>query len=174
MIRSFNGKAPKIAESAFISEAAYIVGDVEIGENSSVWPHAVIRGDTGRIIIGNNTAIEDGVVIHAGGPSFELLVIGDMVNIGHSAVIHCERIGNNVLIGMNAAVLQKAKIGNHCLIAAGCLVSEGMIISDNSFVAGVPGKIKGTVTEKQSHWLGDGILEYAEYGKKYKAEGLGG
>lgn len=173
MIRSFNGKTPKIAESAFISEAAYIVGDVEIGENSSVWPHAVIRGDTGRIVIGKNTAIEDGVIIHSGGPSFDLMIIGDLVNIGHGAVIHGESIGNNVLIGMNATILQRSKIGNYCLVAAGCLVSEGLIVSDNSFVAGIPGKIKGTVTDKQSHWLGDGTLEYAEYGKKYKAEGLG-
>jgi carbonic anhydrase/acetyltransferase-like protein (isoleucine patch superfamily) len=173
MIRSFNGKTPKIADSAFISEAAYIVGDVEIGENSSVWPHAVIRGDTGRIVIGRNTAIEDCVVIHAGGPDFELMVIGDMVNIGHSAVIHCAKIGNNVLVGMNATVLQKAEIGNHCLIGAGCLVSEGMVVPDDSFVAGIPGKIKGKVMEKQSGWLGDGILEYARYGRKYKAEGLG-
>ena len=111
MIRSFNGKTPKIADSAFISEAAYIVGDVEIGENSSVWPHAVIRGDTGRIIIGKNTAVEDGVIIHIGGPDFDTMIIGDMVNIGHGAVIHCERIGNNVLIDMNATVLQEAKEG---------------------------------------------------------------
>ena len=173
MIRTFNGKTPKIAASAFISEAAYIVGDVEIGENSSVWPGAVIRGDTGRIVIGNNTAVEDGVVIHVGGPDFDTMVIWDMVNIGHGAVIHCECIGNNVLIGMNATVLQKAQIGNYCLIAAGCLVPEEMIVPDNSFVAGVPGKIKGKVTEKQSRWLGDGILAYAEYGKIYKAEGLG-
>jgi len=173
MIRSFNGKTPKIAESAFISEAAYIVGDVEIGENSSVWPHAVIRGDTGRIVIGNNTAVEDGVVIHAGGPPYELMVIGDMVNIGHSAVIHGLKIGNNVLIGMNATVLQKAEIGSYCLIAAGCVVSEGMIVPDNSFVAGVPGKIKGNVTDKQSHWLGDATLAYTEYGRQYKEEGLG-
>lgn len=173
MIKSFNGKTPRIAVSAFISEAAYIVGDVEIGENSSVWPGAVIRGDTGRIVIGKNTAVEDGVVIHVGGPDFDTMVIGDMVNIGHGAVIHCERIGNNVLIGMNATVLQKARIGSYCLVAAGCLVPEEMIVPDNSFVAGVPGRIKGKVTEKQSRWLGDGILAYAEYGRKYKAEGLG-
>jgi carbonic anhydrase/acetyltransferase-like protein (isoleucine patch superfamily) len=172
MIRSFNGKTPKIADSAFISEAAYIVGDVEIGGNSSVWPNAVIRGDAGRIVIGSNTAIEDGCILHAGGPPFEVLVIGDMVNIGHSAVIHCAEIGNNVLIGMNATILQKAKIGNYCLIGAGCLVSEGMIVPDHSFVVGVPGKIKGEVTEKQSHWLGDAILKYAEFGRRYKEEGL--
>ncbi len=173
MIKSFNGKTPKIAESAFISEAAYIVGDVEIGENSSVWPHAVIRGDTGRVVIGSNTAIEDCCVIHSGVPPVELTVIGDMVNVGHGAVIHCVSIGNNVLVGMNATVLHRAEIGDHCLIGAGCLVSEGMIVPDNSFVAGIPGKIKGKVTAKQQRWLGDATLEYAEFARQYKAEGLG-
>ncbi len=88
MIKSFNGKTPKIAASAFVSEAAYIVGDVEIGENSSVWPGAVIRGDTGRVVIGKYTAIEDNCVVHSGKPSEGDIFIGDMVNIGHGAVIH--------------------------------------------------------------------------------------
>lgn len=172
MIRSFNGKTPKIAASAFISEAAYIVGDVEIGENCSVWPGAVIRGDSGRIIIGESTAIEDGCVIHSGVPPYEVTVIGDNVNIGHSAVVHGVRIGNNVLIGMNATVLQRVEIGNFCLIGAGCLVSEGIVIPDNSFVVGVPGRIKGKVPEKQMRWLREVPLEYAELGRQYKEEGL--
>ena len=172
MIRSFNGKTPRIATSAFISEAAYIVGDVEIGENCSVWPGAVIRGDSGRITIGKNTAVEDGCIIHSGVPPYNVTVIGDNVNMGHGAVVHALRIGNNVLIGMNATVLQRAEIGNFCLIGAGCLVSEGMVIPDNSFVVGVPGKIKGQVTQKQMDWLREVPLEYAEFGRQYKAEGL--
>ena len=172
MIRSFNGKTPKIAASAFISEAAYIVGDVEIGENSSVWPNAVIRADMGRVVIGNNTAIEDGCVIHSVGPPYEATYIGDMVNIGHSAVIHGYRIGNNVLIGMNATILHGSEIGKFCLIGAGCLVGEGMKIPDNSFVVGVPAKIKGKVPEKQMPWLREATLGYAEMGRQYKAEGL--
>ncbi len=102
MIRSFNGKTPKIAESAFVSEAAYVVGDVEIGENSSVWPGAVIRGDFGSIRIGKNTAVEDACVIHSGSPTTLTadVTIGNNVHIGHGAVINCLRIGNKVLIGM--------------------------------------------------------------------------
>ena len=172
MIRSFNGKTPQIAASAFISEAAYIVGDVEIGENSSVWPGAVIRGDTGRIIIGNNCAVEDNCALHAGIPPYEVMTVGDNVNIGHGVVLYGVNIGHNVLIGMNATVLHKSSIGSYCLIGAGALISEGMEIPDYSFVIGVPAKIRGKVTEEQMWWLRDVPGEYAKLAQQYKAEGL--
>ena len=172
MIRSFNDKTPRIAESAFISEAAYIVGDVEIGEYSSVWPGAVIRGDTGRVVIGEYTAIEDNCVVHSGEPGKGDTFIGDMVNIGHGAVVHGRKIGNNVLVGINAVILHDSEIGDYCLIGAGCVVNDGMIVPDNSFVVGVPGKIKGKVPDKQMHWLRDVPREYAEFGRQYKEEEL--
>jgi len=173
MIRSFNGKSPSIAASAFISEAAYIVGDVEIGEHSSVWPGAVIRGDTGKVVIGKYTAVEDNCVVHSGIPGDADTFIGDYCNIAHGAVIHCKRIGNNVMIGINATVLHNAEIGNHCLIGAACLVSQDMKVPDNSFVAGVPGKIKGKVKPDQMFWLERVPQEYAEFGRQYGEEGLG-
>jgi carbonic anhydrase/acetyltransferase-like protein (isoleucine patch superfamily) len=172
MIKSFDGKTPRIADSAFISEAAYIVGDVEIGENSSVWPGAVIRADSGRIVIGENTAVEDNCVIHSGEPANPDTVIGDNVNIGHGAMVHGTKIGNNVLIGINAVVLHKAIVGNFCLIGAGCMVSEGMVIPDNSFVVGVPAKIKGPVPEKSMRWLQHVPGEYVKLNQKYKDAGL--
>jgi carbonic anhydrase/acetyltransferase-like protein (isoleucine patch superfamily) len=172
MIRSFNGKTPRVAASAFVSEAAYIVGDVEIGENSSLWPGAVVRGDTGRVVIGRNTAVEDGCIVHSGIPPEADLFIGNMVNIGHGAVVHCRRIGNNVLVGINAVVLHSAEIGDFCLVGAGCVVSEGMKVPENSFIVGVPGKIKGKVPEKQMVWLKDVPLEYTQLGRKYRDEGL--
>jgi carbonic anhydrase/acetyltransferase-like protein (isoleucine patch superfamily) len=134
VIRTFEGKTPKIAESVFVNEAAYIVGDVEIGDNSSVWPCAVIRGDIGKIIIGENTHMEDNSVIHSGSPSSpdQDMIIGNNVHIGHGAVINCRKIGNNILIGMNATILHEAEIGNNCIIGASCLVSQGMKIPDNS------------------------------------------
>jgi len=175
MIRSLGDKKPKIAESAFISEAAYIIGEVEIGENSSVWPGAVIRADFGSIRIGNNTAIEDNCVIHSGTPSKadyrEEVVIGDNVHIGHGAVLNCRRIGNRVLIGMNATVLHDTEIGNNCIIAAGCLVREGAKIADGSFVAGVPGRVMGKATEEQLWWVEKAPEAYKELIKKYKGEG---
>jgi len=173
VIRSFNGKTPKIAESAFISEAAYIVGDVEIGENSSVWPGAVIRGDFGKIKIGRNTAVEDNCVIHSGSPSgVGDVVIGDSVVIGHGAVLNCHRIGNGVLIGMNSTVLHDTEIGDFCVIAAGCLVGQGMKIAEKSFVAGVPGKIKGQASPEQLWWTQNNPDVYPQLAKQYKEQGL--
>ena len=93
-------------------------------------------------------------------------------NIAHGAVVHCKKIGNNVMIGINATILHNAEIGNHCLIGAMCLVMEDMKVPDNSFVVGVPGKIKSKVPSDQAFWLDKVPLEYAEFGKMYKDEGL--
>jgi len=174
VIRSFNGKTPKIAESAFVSEAAYIVGDVEIGENASVWPGAVIRGDFGSIKIGQNTIIEDTCVIHSGSPSGPMadVTIGDNVQMGHGAVSNGRRIGNNVLIGMNTTILHDAEIGDFCVIGAGTVVSQGMIIPDRSFVVGVPAEIKGRVNRQQLWWVEEGSPLYHELAKQYKEQGL--
>jgi carbonic anhydrase/acetyltransferase-like protein (isoleucine patch superfamily) len=172
MIKSFNGKTPRIAASAYVSEAAYIVGDVEIGEDSNIWPGAIIRGDTGKVVIGKSTAIEDNCIIHSGMPSDPDTFIGDMTNIGHGAVIHGKRIGNNVLVGINAVVLHDSEIGNLCLIGAGCVVGEGMKVPDNSFVVGVPGKIKSKVPEEKLFWLKSVPDEYVAMGRQYKAAGM--
>ncbi len=168
MIRSVNGKIPKIAESAFVSEAAYVIGDVEIGENSGVWPGAVIRGDFAHIKIGNNTMIEDNSVIHTGMP----IEIGDNVTIGHGVVVHGKKIGNNNLIGNNATILDNAVIGNFCMIGAGSLVSPGMEIPDESLVMGIPARIKGKITPIQRQRLTSGSQAYLELVKLYKKEGL--
>jgi carbonic anhydrase/acetyltransferase-like protein (isoleucine patch superfamily) len=173
MIKAFSGKKPKIAKSALVSKAACIIGDVEIGENSSVWPGAVIRGDFGKITIGKNTVVEDNSVIHSGSPKSIIgdVTIGDEVHIGHGAVVNCHRVGNNVLIGMNATLLHDAEIGNSCIIGANCLVSQGMEVPDNSFVVGVPGKIKGRVEPRQSFWVTQAPKNYAKIVKRYKEQG---
>lgn len=169
MIRSFNGKTPKIADSAFVSEAAYIIGDVEIGDNSSVWPGAVIRADFGKIKIGEDCAVEDNCMLHSTPDS---LTIGNNVHIGHGAVINCHEIGEKVLVGMNATLLHGAKIGSLCVIGANCLVGQGMEIPDKSFVAGVPGKVKAEVTAQQLLWATEGSKVYAKLAKEYKEHGL--
>ncbi len=172
MIRSFDGKTPKVAESAFVSEAAYVVGDVEIGEGTSIWPGAVIRADFAKIKIGQNNLIEDNSVLHSG----IAMEIGDNNTIGHGVVVHGLKIGNNNLVGMNATVLDNAEIGDHCVIGAGCLVSQGMKIPDYSFVVGVPAEIKGQVSEER-RWQrrprrGQGPQGYADLLKLYKEQGL--
>ena len=168
MIRSFRSKTTKIAQSAFVSEASYIIGDVEIGENSGIWPGAVVRGDFASIKIGCNTMIEDNSVIHTGVP----LEIGDNVTIGHSVVVHGKKVGNNTLVGNNATILDNAQIGSLCVIGAGCLVSQSMVIPDNSFVVGVPAEIRGQVSPERRWQRRRGSQSYAELLERYKQQGL--
>ena len=175
MIRSFNGKTPKIHESAFISEAAYVIGDVEIGENCSVWPGAVIRADLGKVTIGKNTVIEDNCIIHSGTPAFPPVVdvnIGKNVIIGHAAISNARKIGDNVLIGMNSTILHDVEIGDYSIIAAGCVVKEKMKIPERSFVVGVPAEIKRKVTKEQLWWSQNSPKIYCELAQQYKREGL--
>jgi len=174
MIQSFNGKTPGIPESVFASESAHIIGDVEIGENSSIWPGAVIRGDLGKIRIGRNCAIEDNCVIHSGSPGMEDsicdLVIGDNVHIGHGAVINCRRIGSHVLVGINATILHDVDIGDFCIIGAASMVGQGMKIPDRSLVIGVPAKIRGNITSQHLYWLEQASEVYIRLAERYKEE----
>lgn len=181
MLKAFDGKMPKIADSAFVSEWAYVVGDVEVGENSGIWPGAVIRGDFGSIRIGKNCQIEDNSVVHAGGT----MEIGDNVLIGHSVVVHGQKIGNDVLIGNNATILDFAEIGDNCIIAANSMVATAQKIPDNSFAVGAPAtirhlssdKIKETfqrMAERYSRMSTKETraLSYSDLMKKYKEQGL--
>lgn len=168
MIHSFSGKTPRIADSAFVSQAAYVAGDVEVGENAGIWPGAVIRADFAIIKIGNNSQIEDNCVLHAGKP----MEIGDNVILGHGVIMHGTKIGNNTLIGNNATVLNNVEIGDNCVIAAGCLVKEGMKIPDRSLVSGVPGRIKGEATARHLWWIEEGIPMYTRLAQQYKEQGL--
>ena len=120
MIRSLKDKTPVVHPSAYVNEAAYVVGDVEIGEGATVWPCAVLRGD-GKIRIGRDTHVQDGTVVHSG----TLAEIGNSVNVGHSVVIHDVKIGDGSLIGNNATVLSQVEIGHHCLVAANAMVRQG-------------------------------------------------
>lgn len=168
MIKSFRGKTPKIHETAFISEEAYIIGDVEIGEGSGIWPGTIIRGDSAKIIIGENTQIEDNCTVHSGVP----MIIGDKVLIGHNVVVHCARIGNNVLIGNNATLLDNAEIGSYCIVGANALVNMDMKIPDRTFAFGVPAKITGEVPEERTEIIGLALLLNAMLAKEYKEHGL--
>lgn len=136
-IRALGDLEPRVSPDAWVSEAAYVVGDVEIGPGSSVWPGAVVRGDFGAIRIGSNTVIEDNCVVHTGEP----LDIGDDIIVGHGVVVHCRRIGSNCLIGNQATLLDSAEIGDLCMIAAGAVLLGKTQVADRSFVAGVPATI---------------------------------
>ena len=168
MIREFNGKNPKIASSAFVSETAYIAGDVEIGENSNIWPGAVIRGDIAKITIGKNTSIEDNCVVH----SATGIIIGDNTIVGHGAVLHCKKIGDNVLIGNNATVLDTAEIEDHCIIAAGSVVAPETKFPAESLAVGVPAKVKGKLSQKQKDYITMSSAFNVKLAQKYKKQGL--
>jgi carbonic anhydrase/acetyltransferase-like protein (isoleucine patch superfamily) len=137
-IRSLGEKVPVVAASAWVSEAAYVVGDVELGEGTSVWPGAVVRGDFGSIRVGSYSVIEDNCVVHSGGE----MSIGDYDIIGHSVVAHCARIGSSCLVGNHSTLLDDAEIGDFCLVAAGSLVAARMIVPDRSFVSGAPATVE--------------------------------
>jgi carbonic anhydrase/acetyltransferase-like protein (isoleucine patch superfamily) len=168
MIRTVYGKTPRIHETAFISETAYIAGDVEIGECSSVWPGTVIRGDHAPIIIGRNTQIEDNCTVHTGTP----LHIGDSVHIGHNVVVHCSRIGDTTLIGNHATLSEYAEIGDCCVVGAGALVTPSMKVPDRTFVVGVPAKVKGEVSEERIDITRQSVDIYVQMSKEYKEQGL--
>ncbi len=168
MIKPFDGKTPKIAESAYVCQTAFIMGDVEIGEQSGVWPGVVIRGDFSSIKIGCGTIIEDNCVVHCGAP----MEVGNNVIVGHSVVLHGKRIGNNTLIGSNSTILDNSEIGDYCVIGAGCVVSPGMKIPDRSLVMGVPGKIQGEVKSGVMKRLESGNQSYLAFFDKYREAGI--
>jgi carbonic anhydrase/acetyltransferase-like protein (isoleucine patch superfamily) len=150
-----------IHESAFVSKNAFIIGDVEIKANSSVWPFASIRGDTGKIRIGRYTNIQDNVSVH------EKVSIGDFVSVGHNAVIHGCEIDNNAIIGIHATVMDNAKIGKNCIIGAKALITEGKEIPYSSLVMGVPGKIVKTLDEEWHKKIRENANIYYELSRKY-------
>ncbi len=145
VIRTLGDKTPKVADTAWVSEFAYVVGDVEIGEHSSIWPGVTIRGDgEEKIVLGDYVNVQEGSVIHGSG-----LVIEDRVTIGHSVVVHGDHIGEGSLLGNNCTFLHRSTLGKNCLIAANSVVLSGNKVPDRSFVTGVPGSIKREVTEDQ-------------------------
>ncbi|HEY3360674.1 MAG TPA: gamma carbonic anhydrase family protein [Methanosarcina sp.] len=168
MIINFKGKKPKISETAFIADSADVIGDVEIGDFSSVWFNAVIRGDRNKIKIGNRTSIQDNVVIHVDPENG--VQIGDDVSVGHGAVLHGCRIESNVLIGMNSTVLNGAEIGKNSIVGANALVSEGKKFPENSLIIGVPGKVKRETEESEVKAIKENAEEYVEFVREYKEE----
>lgn len=134
-----------IDKTAFIAPGAKVIGDVTIGEGSSVWFNAVVRGDEYPITIGRHSNVQDNAVLHVG-EGFSCTV-GDEVSIGHGAIVHGCEVGDGTLIGMGATILNGAKIGKNCIIGAGALVSENKVIPDNSVVIGIPGKVVREMTE---------------------------
>jgi len=169
MILKFKNITPKIGKDVYIAPNAYIIGDVEIGDFCAIMFGAVIRGDVNYIRIGHHTNIQDNAVLHVTRNKYPL-IIGNYVSIGHGAIVHGCIIGNNVLIGIGAKVLDGAKIGDNCIIAANSVVKEGDEIPSNSLIAGVPGKIKRELTEKDIERIRFSAMSYDITRKDYLSE----
>ena len=157
MLRSYRGVQPRVHPSAFIDESAQVIGDVEIGEESSVWMCAVLRGDVHTIRIGRQSNVQDGTIVHVMNGTHPT-TIGDQVTIGHGAVVHGCTIERQCLVGMGAILLNGAHVGAGSIVAAGTLLVEGMRVPPKSLVMGSPGKVRRLLTQAE---VAD-ILTYAE------------
>jgi len=168
-IRPYRGKFPQIAASAYVDPSAVIIGDVVIGEDASVWPRTVVRGDVHYIRIGSRTNIQDGSVLHVMKDQYPL-TLGDDVTVGHSVTLHGCTIESHVLIGMGCIILNGAVIGSGSIIAAGALVTERTIIPAGSLVVGSPGKVKRSLTAIDHAAIEAYAKRYVAYTNVYKDE----
>ena len=172
-ILEFNGKWPKIHPTVFLAPTAVIIGDVTIGEDSSVWFGAVLRGDDPDhgVIVGPRSSVQENCVVHVGrwGPT----VIGADVTVGHGAKFESCTIGDRTVIGMNAVILQNATIGEECVLAANTVVLERVDVPPRSVVAGVPGTVKKTLEGSAAEWIKGGGSHYVSLSRAYLNEGIG-
>lgn len=167
-IRAFDGKRPVLGQRVFVAETAAIIGDVVIGDQSSIWYGTVLRGDVMAIRVGARTSIQDGTIVHVtsgvSGTS-----IGSDCTIGHAAIIHACTVEDQCLIGMGATLLDRARIGRGSLVGAGALVTPGTDIPPGSFVLGSPAVVKRPVTAKERALIEEGAYHYVELAGRYLA-----
>jgi gamma-carbonic anhydrase len=169
MIRAYRGVVPKIAASAYIDPSSQVIGNVTVGERSSIWPGAVARGDVHSIAIGEESNIQDNSVLHCDAPDFPL-VIGNRVTVGHLVMLHGCTIEDECVIGIGAIVLNGARIGKGSVVAAGAVVPEGMEVPEGSMVMGVPGKVRREVSPDEQQRFRDNARHYVDAAETYRQE----
>ena len=165
MIKGFEGINPKIDDSSFIAESADIIGDVVIEKDANIWYNAVIRGDSNKIIVGENSNVQDGTIVHCNDDS--ITTIGKNVTIGHASIIHGCNIGDNSLIGMGSIVLDNAEIGEFTMVGAGSLVTSKKF-PPGVLLLGSPAKVIRELTDEEKESLKDSAKHYVEISKKHK------
>ena len=162
MLRAFKGVSPQVDTTAYVDESAQVIGDVQIGAESSVWMNVVIRGDVNYIRIGKRTNIQDLTLLH-GMTKTHPTVIGDEVTVGHTAIIHGATVADRVLVGMGAVLLNGVHVESDCVIAAGTLLTEDTRVPARSLVMGRPGKVKRALTDMEIaeiRWYADNYVRY--------------
>ena len=169
-VRSFDGKHPQLGRGVFLAESCAVIGDVVIGDESSIWYGTVVRGDVMAIRIGARTSIQDNTVIHVTS-GFSGTSIGDDCTIGHAAIIHACTVEDFCLIGMGAILLDGARIGRGSLVGAGALVTPGTDIPPGSLVVGAPAKVKRAISETEREQIDYGAKHYVELTRRYLAGG---
>ncbi len=169
MVRTYQGIKPTIPDSCFIEETGVVIGDVVMGEECSVWFHAVIRGDVNCIRIGKRTNIQDLCMLHVTHDTHPL-IIGDEVTVGHSVVLHGCTIKDRVLIGMGAIIMDGAVIGEESVVGAGALVVEGTVVPPKSVILGSPARVRRPVTDKELAWIKESADNYVRYARTYMGQ----
>ena len=164
---------PEVADSAFVHRAAVLIGRVRIGDRSSVWPNATLRGDDGRIVVGACTSIQDGVVIHATEDLSETRV-GDRCTVGHNAILHGAVVEDDCLVGMGAILLDNCRIGRGSLVGAGALVTQGTVVPPGSLVLGSPGKVVRAVRDQDADWIAYSWRHYVKRAEQFARQTRGG
>jgi carbonic anhydrase/acetyltransferase-like protein (isoleucine patch superfamily) len=173
MIADYQGKSPEIHPTCFIAESANVIGDVRIGEHSSVWFQCVVRGDVNFIRIGKYTNVQDGTMLHVTHERCPLH-IGDFVTIGHGAALHGCTVRSYALIGIRAILLDEVEVGEHSIIAAGSLLPEGTVIPPRSLAMGAPARVVRQLTEDEITSIGEFADNYYHYKENYKKQVSGG
>jgi carbonic anhydrase/acetyltransferase-like protein (isoleucine patch superfamily) len=171
MLITQGGRTPHVAASAYVHSSAYVIGDVQIDAESSVWFHAVIRGDVHSVRIGRRTNIQDNATVHVTRDRHATLV-GDDVTVGHNAVLHGCTVGNRRLIGIGAIVLDRCLVGDECLIGAGALLTPGTTVAPGHLVLGSPARIVRPITEAERQHLHQSAAGYVANAARYRAEGI--
>jgi carbonic anhydrase/acetyltransferase-like protein (isoleucine patch superfamily) len=167
MIRTFQGIKPTVPSSCFIEDTGVVIGDVVMGENCSVWFHAVIRGDVNYIRIGNRTNVQDLSMLHVTHDTHPL-IIGNDVTVGHNVVLHGCTIKDRVLVGMGAIIMDGAVIGEDSVVGAGALVVEGTVVPPQSVILGSPARIRRSVTDNELAWIKESAENYVKYAGQYR------
>src|SRR5512142_404417 len=171
-IGAYKGISPRLHPTVLVLEGATVIGDVEMGEGSSVWPGTIVRGDVCHVRVGARTNLQDGVVVHVTTDVHPTL-IGDEVTVGHRAVLHGCTIKDRCLIGMGAIVLDGAEVGPDALIGAGALVTPGTVVPPGTMFLGAPGKVKRPLSAHEQASLRESAAHYVEISAQYRAEGWG-
>lgn len=176
MIRTFESHSPIIAQTAYVDDTALIIGDVEIGEESSIWPMSVVRGDVHHIRVGQRTNIQDGSILHVSHdseyqPGGSPLSVGDDVTVGHQVVLHACTVGSHCLIGMGSIIMDGAIVEDGAMIGAGSLVNSGKLIEGGYLWLGRPAKRARELTDREKEYLRYSAAHYVKLMKRYQAAG---